>query len=343
LAGFLVIALAVAAICLSALQQIRHATHAGDRPTLWANDIDYIWLAGYRVRHGDNPYGVIHSSEMVGRDKRADHLPLFYFVGAATQVPFPRFGDWLLFWRVICFTFHVGIAALMFWPLYARRQLAAALFAVLFWTFGRWTLNVLASANIDFPAIFFLVLSMLLLRSRPKAGALCFGTSLAVKQIGVFLAPLYLLWAWQSPGPRRAKRAVAAAVCTAIIPAILSLPFFIADPISFVHSLAFPAFRAPASHFDAPALGGLGGRVMMPFLMVLIFIAAARRRLGMFTSALLTLATFVDFNQVLWKQYMCWLVPLVPLLILDRPAADHDAPRPAAPLPDAHGMVPQSA
>jgi len=44
--------------------------------------------------------------------------------------------------------------------------------------------------------IFLLLLSVLLFPKRPRTALLLFGVSLALKQIAVFAAPLYLIWVW---------------------------------------------------------------------------------------------------------------------------------------------------
>jgi hypothetical protein len=57
--------------------------------------------------------------------------------------------------------------------------------------------------------------------------------------------------------------------------------------------------------------------VTMFFLMILVFFSVIKRQIGIYTSVLLIMSIFVDFNSVLFLQYFCWVVPFIPLAILE--------------------------
>jgi hypothetical protein len=46
--------------------------------------------------------------------------------------------------------------------------------------------------------------------------------------------------------------------------------------------------------------------------------AAARGEIGRYLAVLLVFATLLDFNSVLFLQYMAWIVPFLVLAALDR-------------------------
>ena len=64
---------------------------------------------------------------------------------------------------------------------------------------------------------------------------------------------------------------------------------------------------------------GFSIRAKLPmfFLMGLVFLIAIKRQIGIYTSTLLTMSVFVDFNSVLFLQYFCWIVPFIPLAICE--------------------------
>jgi hypothetical protein len=61
----------------------------------------------------------------------------------------------------------------------------------------------------------------------------------------------------------------------------------------------------------------------MLFLMALVYVCTIRRKIGMYTSALLTPLVFVGFNTVFFRQCMCWIVPFMPLSICDVARSSH--------------------
>ncbi|MDF5723988.1 MAG: hypothetical protein PUP91_26695, partial [Rhizonema sp. PD37] len=158
---------------------------------------------------------------------------------------------------------------------------------------------------------------------------LLFSISLAIKQIGFFLIPLYMIWLWQSENQNHIRNIIFAFAIILSIPLLTSLPFIIWNYEGFLKSIIFSATRNPASHFNAfsldtyidqviPSFIGIKAKIPMLFLMGLIYISTWRRQIGMYTSSLLTLSVFIDFNSVLFLQYMSWVVPFIPLCVCDR-------------------------
>ncbi|NEQ78650.1 MAG: hypothetical protein F6K23_40090, partial [Okeania sp. SIO2C9] len=292
-------------------------------------DIYYIWLEGKRILLGENPYARVLSGDMRDNDKYATYFPLFYLLSALTQLlGFKEYSTWVYLWRHIFQVFNLGISHLIFYQFYKNKTLILGLFASLFWYLNRWTIHVNQIAHIDFVSIFFLVLSLTIIHQNKQLSLLLFGLSLSLKQIAIFLLPLYLIWTWQESEKNKLERTFKSLLLILIIPMITSLPFIIWNAEGFFKSIIFSATRSPAGHLGVPSIDELIGLVIPEFvgikaklpmllIMSLVFISAIKRQIGMYTSTLLTMAVFVDFNSVLFRQYLCWVVPFIPLAICD--------------------------
>ncbi|NEO68544.1 hypothetical protein [Moorena sp. SIO3H5] len=289
------------------------------------HDIYYSWVEGKRILSGENPYARVLSGNMRENQKYATYFPLFYWLSALTQLlGFQDYSDWISLWRPIFLMVNIGIAGLIFYHLYNHNLFIFGWFAALFWLLNRWTLYVSIDANLDFLGIFFLILSLMLLPKHKLTAFLMFSFSLGIKQIAIFLLPLYLIWAWQSSEDNPVKDTLIALLLILVIPGITSLPFILWNAEGFFKSILFSATRNPDGHVNAPSLDGLitlsnpdfiGIKAKLPMLLVmsLVFLSAIKRQIGIYTSALLTMCVFIEFNSVIFNQYFCWVVPLLPL------------------------------
>jgi uncharacterized membrane protein len=287
-------------------------------------DIHFFWVEGKRILVGQNPYERVLSGDMRLNQKYATHFPLLYLLSALTQrVGLKGFPEWLSAWRLIFLLFNVGVALLIFYTVYRHNMPYLALFSCLIWLFNRWTLYVAQIAHTEFVPIFFLLLSFLLFDKHRWASLLLLGLSLAMKQIAIFLVPLYLIQIWRSSSRDAVREVLIAALAIASIPAALSLPFILWNVEGFVKSILFSVTRYQEAHCDVLSLdvmlglSGIPARLPMFFLMALVYICATRRRIGMYTGALLTLFVFLGFNAVFFRQYMTWIIPFIPLSICD--------------------------
>jgi uncharacterized membrane protein len=332
----------IAMISLVIIISIAIAIHA----KLWfydtkANDEDiyYVWVEGKRLLLGENPYNRISSGTIRQNSKYATYFPLFYLLSWFTQlIGWKDYSDWIYFWRHIFLFFNLGIASLIFYIFYHYRLLGIAIFSTLFWLFNRWTLHVTLIAHIDFIPLFFLVLSLIIFRKHKYTSLLLFSISLALKQIAIFLVPLYLIWVWQAAETQRAKKSFIALGVILSIPLAISLPFIVLNAQGFIKSILFSATRNPGGHFNAPSLDawitqfvpnfvGIKAKLPMLFLMSLIYLSAFQRKIRMYTSTLFIMFVFLDFNSVAFRQYMCWVVPFIPLAICDFVENNHQKPK----------------
>lgn len=290
-------------------------------------DIFAVFGEGDRLQHGENPYEQILSPnvDMQWNQTIATYFPAFYYLSWFSQeIGLEDYVQWLGFWRVIFLAFNLGIAYLLFYVPYHRyNSLTLAIFSALFWLLSRWTLHITMIYHLEFIAIFFLLLSLIMLPKNKKVSFFVFGISLAIKQIAIFMIPLYLIWAWQfSKSKNRSTKNFSTLIfLIAIVPLLLSFPFLIWNLEGFIKSVLISATRISESHFGVPSLdmliglSGIPAKLPMLGMMLIVFILAWKQRINYFVSALFVMIVFVDFNSVLFRQYMAWIVPLIPLAI----------------------------
>ena len=289
-----------------------------------STDIYFTYLDGQRILSGENPYARILSGNMRENQKYSTYFPIFYLLAAGTQwLGLERFDEWISFWRIVLLLFNVGTGLVIFLALHRRGATLLGFFGLLFWFFNRWTLQITPVAAIEYLPIFFLVLSLALFPRRRALGLVLFGVSLALKQLAIFLVPLYLIVVWQTAERKRWRQLALAAALIAIVPLVMSLPFLVWNAEGFVRSIVFSATRDAASHINAPSLDSylglteLQARLPMLALLGIVYLMAFQEKIGMAAAAFLVMAVFLSFNPVLFLQYFCWEVPLLLLAIAE--------------------------
>ncbi|NJR64567.1 MAG: hypothetical protein HC772_03335 [Leptolyngbyaceae cyanobacterium CRU_2_3] len=207
LGGWLWLFVIVTAAVITHLDRWHYDTLKGTQ------DIYYLWQEGQRLLNWENPYARVLLGNMSENQKYSTYFPVFYLLSSLTQLlGLKDYAHWIYFWRSIFLIFNIGIGSLLF-GIFARRQLwVLACFSACFWLFNRWTIYVTKVAHIDFMPIFFLVLSLIIFRQHQWIALLLFSLSLGIKQIAIFLAPVYLIWVWQSTQKRKLQTLVWAAV-----------------------------------------------------------------------------------------------------------------------------------
>jgi uncharacterized membrane protein len=254
------------------------------------------------------------------------YFPLFYELSALSQrLGLDSYDRWIDIWGGIFRLFDLAIAMLLFFALAKQKMEWIGVFAAVFWLFNRWTLKTIATNNLNFIPIFFMLAALVFFPRRKILSLLMFSLSLAFKQIGVFIAPLFLIWLYISETELRAKlrQVLTGAALIVSVPFFTSLPFLLWSAEGLFKSIMFSATRAAETHFEAPSmdffagLEGLPARLPMLFLMFFIYWLAYRGIAKKYTAAFLVLAIFVNFNSVLYEGYLAWLFVLLPLLLLD--------------------------
>jgi hypothetical protein len=141
--------------------------------------------------------------------------------------------------------------------------------------------------------------------------------SLAIKQIAIFLAPLYLIWEYQQT--RSIWKTIVAGLWILSIPLLTSMPFLFWNLEGFIKSITFSATRIALNHFGAGSIDTIlnlsGFIARLPFLLMLLgaYFAAWQKSLGRYGAAMIVMGIFVGFNSILFQHYPIWLMPLLPL------------------------------
>jgi hypothetical protein len=292
-------------------------------------DIYYDWIDGQRILSGENPYARVLAGNMRDNNKYTTYFPVFILLSWLTQlVGLREFSQWIAFWRAIFLFCNLGIAGAIFYLLYRRQHYGTALFGALFWIFNRWVLYIVTIAHLDFIAILLLIASLGLFEKRRWSALLLLSLSLGVKQIAIFLVPLYLIWTWRAAERNRPREVLLAALVIASVPVVTALPFVAWHAEGFAKSIIFSLTRVFDASYAEPSVDvllgwtGIPARLPMLGLMVLVYWIAWRRKIGMYTSVLFVMATFIAFSTVLFRQYLSWVIPFIPLVVCDFATAE---------------------
>lgn len=295
-------------------------------------DVYYSWVEGRRLLQGTNPYARILQGNMLENEKYATYFPLFYLLSALVQIlGLTSYAAWIGFWRVVFLLAFLGGGALVFLVYYRNGFVLAAVTAVGLWLFNNWALEATLNAQMEFLPLFFLLLSLYWLEKRPWLALISFSASLALKQLGIFIAPLYLIWLWQAGPEGRWRRTLQGALLIAALPVATSLPFFLWQPEGFVRSILFSATRYSITYSAGTLLfgnGGLGSRLPILLLLGLVYLLAVRRHVRKYTAAMLCMFIFAALTPVLFDQYVTWFVAL--LIVAVSEALTAAAERPTA-------------
>lgn len=315
---WLVVLVAIAALAI-ALVAVRVNLRFWSLDTV-GTDTYYSWIEGRRINDGRNPYERVLHGDMEENNKYATYFPLFYEASALVQkLGIRQYQAWIDFWRYIFLGCNIAVGLALCAILFSQRTWALALLAMPFWYFNRWTMNASATVALDFIPIFLMILSLGLFERYRKTSLILFGVSLAIKQIAIFLAPLYLVWEYQQT--RSFKKTMLAGLWIVLVPLLASIPFLFWHAEGFFKSIAFSATRTALNHFGAESidsilnLNGLVARI--PFLIMLcgVYFIAWQKAVGRFGSAMLVMAMFIAFNSILFQHYPAWLMPLLPLAV----------------------------
>jgi uncharacterized membrane protein len=289
-----------------------------------SDDIYWVWWHGDSIAKGENPYARIVGQDMFKNRKYPTYFPTVPLIIALQQKLAPStFKEWAAIYRQVLVWFHIAVGVLLFMIAYRRAGTIAALFASSFWLFNRWSLVILRIAHLDTPAVFFLLLALCLLGSRPRAAHVSLGLSLAIKQMAICLLPLFVIRSVQEGHKGSVREAAGTAATILLLPALMSVPFLVWNFEGFVRSMFFSATRQAGSHIpladSVDVLMGWAGfeaRLLMLGLMAAVYWCYSKRTIEFSASALLIMACFLHFNPVLFQQYFVWLVPLLVIVCI---------------------------
>jgi uncharacterized membrane protein len=282
----------------------------------WESDTYYSWVEGQRILERSNPYERILHGDMKENRKYATYFPLFYEMSALTQLAgYGRYELWIGFYRYIFLACNLAIGFALYALTFSRGAWALSLLVVLFWYFNRWVLTASQIAALDFIPIFLMVLSLGIFERHRRTSLLLFGLSLAIKQIAIFIAPLYLVWEYQQS--RSFKNTVIAGLWIASVPLITSIPFLVWNAEGFIKSIAFSVTRDASALRNWESidmvvdLKGFFARIPILVMLMGTYLASWQKAIGRYGAAMLVMAIFLCFNPVLFVQYFVWLMPLL--------------------------------
>jgi len=325
---------AASVVLLAAQPTIIAVLHYINSYDTTGEDIYYSWLEGATIVRGGNPYACVRTNTCY--EKPPVYFPLFYWASAAAITSgLDTYPEWIGFWRPILLLATLGTGLLVMTSFITRSQALIGVAAALLILFNRWSLYTARVGQTDPLALLFLVGALLLLRRKPadesrlgglSAAMLLLGVSLAIKQVAIFLVPLFLIQVWQTSALRRLRRTAFAAALIAAPVLLSSLPFIVDDPGSLPAALAYAAERYPST-FGAPPLGailslsGAENTRLMLSVLALIYAAAWRYRLPVAGAAVMVTSVYLSFYAVNFHQYFVWLIPLFPLMLTGHAAA----------------------
>ncbi len=295
-------------------------------------DVYHHWRRGQQVLEGVNPYTCI-LDRTCENDKFAVHLPLFYELSALSQAfGLREYESWIAWWRPFFWLCYVSIGGILFTTVWRKKQPLLALFGLFFWLGNRWSLYVLRVAHIDFFALLWLVMAVVVWwqvtpgrRVRPVVASFLLGVSLSIKHVAAPLSPIYVIYAWRTtegePWRARVWYLLLHVLALGAVPLLSVLPFAWEQPQAVLQGLLFSVVRDSEANFGAPSLvailnwGSLGSAAVTFLVWGIIYVAAWRRAFSPAAAALVTIVIFLAFNQVIFNQYFVWLMPLIPLVL----------------------------
>lgn len=294
-------------------------------------DMYFLYLDGYRILNGENPYSRILQGNMQENDKYTTFFPAFIELSYLSQkLRYNYYECWLYFWQRVLLVVNLCITGLIFYIFLSNKMLGLAICMALVWALNRWTLYMVQVRDIGFIPIFFLLVSFYLLPKRPWLALVSYSLSLSIKQMAIFLLPLYLIYIYHESTQRKVWRAVLAGLVIISIPLLTSLPFMVWDLKGFTLSILFSVTRSQWQHLPVAksfdmllGLSSFPARIPMLLMMALIYAAAWRKKLRIHLSAMLIMATFVCFNSILFNQYMPWFVIFLPLTVIEMLRSDN--------------------
>lgn len=247
-------------------------------------DIVQHWRRGGEILSGHNPYSCLQPNAVCSDNKNPIHFPLFYWLAAGTRaVGFDSYSRWLLVWEYVFFLFYVAIGGLLFGVLIRRGGWLLAFFGMLFWLFNRWSLYVLQVHHIDFIALFFFVWALVVLPRRQLWALFLLSLSIATKQVALPLVPIFFIYYWQTSRLPWRRRLGWGLLAVAVVPVLITLPFFIDTPGAVLRGLLFPITRNTQADFGAPAFdafirnNGKSRNMVMFALMGVVFAAFGQK------------------------------------------------------------------
>ncbi|HJN45984.1 MAG TPA: hypothetical protein QF572_17590 [Vicinamibacterales bacterium] len=285
-------------------------------------DIYYHWLESERIANGQNPYTRVLQADGIHNDKYPGYLPLLYFTGAG--LIFLGIDDFFSYFSIIKIVIILAdmlAAFLIYYPSTKIGRQGLGLFGAAVWLLNRWTLYSNEHATFDTAIVALLVASLFFLYKRPKVSFLLYGLSLAFKQFGIFLFPLFLFRA------KSIRNIWNTSFYVWIVPTVISIPFLVLNAEAFIRSLTYDGIRIAPDHgvhgfpvhplFELVGSTGVVSRLPTVGVLVALYYVIFKYQLNRYLASFLLFLTFVCFNPVVFNQYVPYVIPFIFLYALE--------------------------
>lgn len=299
------------------------------------SDIGIEFRTAVDIRRGINPYARISETDLLLNKKFATLLPTYYdMLLLIAHVSDYNQDAYLNNFRLVLYASQI-IGALFLYLMFRRKNHRILGFlAVGFFLLNRWSIDATADLKQDSIAIMFLLSSLYYFGGKPRLGYFLYGLSLAIKQIGIFAFPVFLL-----PFLYRKKpiKELLFDFSYVLIPTLMPALPFLADSFKgFVLSMLFSTTRAPVTNstvsfgyervlikYNPTGIGFLTPlfyllpRIILISMylgtMFLMFTKKLRPSFFLFAAFLI----FATFNPVVFDQYLVWAAPFVFYAVVD--------------------------
>jgi len=284
---------------------------------------DFRTIHGYSedVAMLRNPYRVMDHASLDMVALYPCYLPLVYvFGGALKWVGGWEIMDWGFNYRLISLSCDIGIALLIFLFGWERKHPILGFFGAAFWSFNRFSLEVLRIGHPDVITLLPLVMSLYLFEKKPRTSCVLLGVAVSLKQFPLVVVPVYLVVLGRRLGLMKT------AVFIALVPLAVSLPFLASDATGLAKAIWWsfvrPSSRASLSWSSSPLLdffgdSGLLSRAPILLLYLLLYYLVYAGEVGLMPAVFAALIVFLAYNPYIYSRYFSWVMPLIPLMIID--------------------------
>ncbi|HLC48953.1 MAG TPA: hypothetical protein VJI96_01030, partial [Candidatus Andersenbacteria bacterium] len=137
----------------------------------------------------------------------------------------------------------------------------------------------------------------------------------------ILIIPLFLFFAWRKM-PKKISQLALITGLVAFIPLLTLAPFLIDDAPATLQGLLNPIERpAQQAHGFASSFSqsldvtDISKIFLMVYLIGIVYLAAYQKTINLAGGTLMIFVIMLSFTQVLYNQYIVWMLPFIPLVI----------------------------
>ena len=276
------------------------------------SDIEAIWKESQKICSFSNPY-----SRMKGKEKAfkpPTYFPGFYIFGCFLD----RIGensnykDFISHWSLLNIFFYLLMGLSVYYFFVSTGLFLEGLIFTFLIFFSRWSLGTISSLQTNIIAILPLIWSLFLIKTNRISSYLLFSLSLCLKQIAIFILPLYLFHIYLHNRYKKDKILLCLKDFSFLflLPLVLFLPFLFSDFWGVFNSMYYSLGREEKSYLAL----GQGFRQINQIIFIFISLFwYAKYRYFFATSAFFIIFSFCAFNHIFFSQYYLWALSILAL------------------------------